>query len=180
MIWAGSENSVCVFVAPMLHDCITCGIPLVFSVKIEAIFLLWAGSKKKIVFYPLRTYLLLFSQAVFPGIRKIAIAWFHHIFVVSIFKEWKMTRPFSEIFLWVCSVLIYKLLEPTCVFCSACRRSTWTWPGFKTWKRKFSPASYSTFELLTVTRVTQASSCECGQRTEMLPAEVNIYMTARC
>lgn len=71
----------------MLRDCITCGIPLVFSVKIEAIFLLWAGSKRKIVFCPLRTYLLLFSQAVFPGIRKIAFARFHQIFAVSIFKE---------------------------------------------------------------------------------------------
>lgn len=63
------ELSLC-FRYSMVHNCITCGILLVFSVKIEVIFLLWAGSKRKTVFYPLRTYLLLFSQAVFPGIRE--------------------------------------------------------------------------------------------------------------
>lgn len=133
------ELSLC-FCCSMLHDCITCGIPLMFSVKIEVIFLLWAGSKRTIVFYPLRTYLLLFSKAVIPGIRKIAFACFHQIFVVSIFKEWKMTPPLSTIFLCVCCVLTSKLLEATCVFCLACRRSTWTWPGFKPERRRFPPA----------------------------------------
>lgn len=128
------------FCCSMLHDCITCGIPLVFSVNIEVIFLLWAGSKKKIVFYPLCTYLLLFSPAVFPGIREIAFSWFHQIFVVSIFKEWKMTLLFSTIVLWVCCMLIYKRLEPTCVFCLAGWWSTWPWPGFKPERRRFSPA----------------------------------------
>lgn len=133
------ELSLC-FCCSMLHDCITCGIPLVFSVKIEAIFLLWAGSKRKIVFYPLRTYLLLFSEAVFPGIREIAFAWLYQIFVVSISKGWKMTPPVSAIFLWDCSRLIYERFEPTCVFCLPCRRSTWTWPGLKPERRRFSPA----------------------------------------
>lgn len=130
MTWAGSENSVGVFVAPRCTTVQLVALCLLFSVKIEVMFLLWAGCKISST-HTCYCFLKPYFQAF----------WNSFGLVSPCFCGVRIERMKNDstIFLWFGCLLISKLLEPTCVFCWARRWSTWTWLGFEPLKTKVLP-----------------------------------------